>query len=111
MYAEDNEWCLRVTRAGWRLVFEPAAAVVHHGSHFSLRRWGSREKLRRQLESALRFQRLSLSRRHRIANLAAGCLVMTLHGWRGRLGRQPTGDVALCREMYLADLKRTLREH
>jgi hypothetical protein len=111
MYAEDNEWCLRVTRAGWQLMFEPAAAVVHHGSHFSLRRWGSREKLRVQLESSLRFQRFSLSRRHRVANLAAGCFVMALQRWGRRLRRKPTDDVALCLEMYLADLKRTLREH
>ncbi len=29
-YAEDVELCLRFTRAGWRLLYVPEAAVVHH---------------------------------------------------------------------------------
>jgi len=27
MYGEDNEWCLRITRAGWRIVFQPEAVI------------------------------------------------------------------------------------
>jgi hypothetical protein len=92
-------------------VFEPAARVVHHGSQFSLRRWGSREKLRVQLDSYFHFQRVSLSRRHRIANLLAGCFVAALQCvWRRLRGRS-ADDVALILEMYLADLKRTVREN
>jgi GT2 family glycosyltransferase len=110
MYGEDNEWCLRVTRAGWQVVFEPAASVVHHGSQFSLRRWGDRERLRVQLDSYFRFQRVCLSRRHRVGNLLAGCFVMAAHWvWR-RLRRQPVDEAALILEMSLADLKRTVRE-
>jgi len=30
MYAEDLELCLRLSRAGWRLVHLPAAQIVHH---------------------------------------------------------------------------------
>ena len=57
MYGEDDEWCLRITRAGWLLVFEPDAAVVHHGGQFSLLRWDSSEKLRVKLNSSFDFQR------------------------------------------------------
>ncbi len=110
MYAEDNEWCLRVRRAGWSLMFEPAAEIVHHGSHFSLQRWGRHDKLRVQLASDLEFQRLCLPRHHRLANLAAGCLVAGVHtGWR-RLRRQSTDDVGLVLDTYWAHLKRAARD-
>jgi GT2 family glycosyltransferase len=110
MYGEDNEWCLRITRAGWQLVFEPAATIIHYGGQFSLQRWGSREKLRVQLNSYFDFQRRCLSRSHMLANLLAGCLVMSAHKlWRG-LRHRPADDVALVLAMHWANLKRMLRE-
>lgn len=30
MYAEDVDWCYRMKRAGWRVVYFPAAEVMHH---------------------------------------------------------------------------------
>lgn len=30
MYGEDHEWCIRIARAGWQLIFEPEAVVTHH---------------------------------------------------------------------------------
>lgn len=30
MYCEDEDWCLRAKQAGWRVVYNPGAAVVHH---------------------------------------------------------------------------------
>jgi GT2 family glycosyltransferase len=29
MYGEDQEWCSRIKRAGWRIVYFPEAAVIH----------------------------------------------------------------------------------
>jgi N-acetylglucosaminyl-diphospho-decaprenol L-rhamnosyltransferase len=110
LYAEDNEWCLRMTRAGWQVLFEPDAAVIHHGSPLSLQRWGSEGKLRVQLEAFFQFQRLCLSRSHRIANLAAVCVVAAAHRcWRAVRGR-PAADTAIVFEMHYGDLKRALRE-
>ncbi len=109
MYAEDTEWCLRINRAGWQLLFEPCAVVTHHGSQFSLLRWGNLGKLRVQFESFFQFQRYSLSRPHVIANLLAGCLVMSGQSvWR-KLRRQPAPEVSLMLQLYAADLKRELR--
>jgi N-acetylglucosaminyl-diphospho-decaprenol L-rhamnosyltransferase len=111
MYGEDDEWCLRITRAGWLLVFEPAAAVVHHGGQFSLLRWDSQEKLRVKLSSSFDFQRRCLSRRQVIANLLAGCAVMTAQRvWR-KLRGIPTQDVTITQEMYWVELKRAVREN
>lgn len=30
-YYEDGDWCRRFARAGWRVVFEPAAVIMHYG--------------------------------------------------------------------------------
>jgi N-acetylglucosaminyl-diphospho-decaprenol L-rhamnosyltransferase len=35
MYSEEVEWCLRFRRAGWRIVYLPAARVVHHSGRSS----------------------------------------------------------------------------
>ncbi len=31
MYFEDNDWCLRIRQAGWRVVFNPHVAITHIG--------------------------------------------------------------------------------
>ncbi|MCU0501483.1 MAG: glycosyltransferase family 2 protein [Anaerolineae bacterium] len=31
MYFEDNEWCLRIRNAGWKVYYDPQAAIVHIG--------------------------------------------------------------------------------
>jgi N-acetylglucosaminyl-diphospho-decaprenol L-rhamnosyltransferase len=32
LYKEDEDLCLRLREAGWQVIYEPAAAVRHHGS-------------------------------------------------------------------------------
>jgi GT2 family glycosyltransferase len=110
MYGEDNEWCLRITRAGWLLVFEPAAVVMHHGAASSGKRWDSLEKLRVQVEAFLLFQRQCLPRRRRVANLATSCMLLTLqHTARRVLGRERR-DVEQTLRLFAADLRRALRD-
>lgn len=50
-YFEETEWCLRLRRAGWRVVFVPAASVVHGkgASVTTLRREAQIEMLRSRL--------------------------------------------------------------
>ena len=31
MYGEEAEWCFRIRRAGWRILYDPEASIVHHG--------------------------------------------------------------------------------
>jgi GT2 family glycosyltransferase len=31
MYFEDNDWCLRIRQAGWRVYFDPQVAITHIG--------------------------------------------------------------------------------
>lgn len=108
MYAEDNEWCLRMTRGGWRVIFEPSATVIHHGSHSALQRWASPERLRVQLQSNLAFQRHALSRARFLRNVIAGCVVSALQRvWRAARGA-PTQEVAIVFEAYSTALKQSL---
>jgi GT2 family glycosyltransferase len=109
MYGEDNEWCLRIRRAGWRLLFEPDAVVTHLGAASSLKRWDSLEKLRVQAEAFLDVQRYCLPRRRRITSLAARCLLLYLQTTARRLRGRERRDVDQTLRLFAADLRRALR--
>jgi N-acetylglucosaminyl-diphospho-decaprenol L-rhamnosyltransferase len=110
MYGEDNEWCLRIKRAGWRLLFEPEAVVMHHGGASSLKRWESLEKQRVQAEGYLLFLRRALPRRRRVSLLATSCMLLALQrAARGLTGRERRGVEQTLR-LFAADLRRALRE-
>jgi GT2 family glycosyltransferase len=109
MYGEDNEWCLRMTRAGWRLLFEPAAVVMHHDGESARRRWTDLEKLRVQADAWFRFQYLCLGPWRRLSNAMAETLVLALQfAWR-RLRRRPAASAALALRLHLGNLGRALR--
>jgi GT2 family glycosyltransferase len=110
MYGEDNEWCLRIARAGWLLVFQPRAIVLHHGAASSLQRWNNLEKLRVQLEANYFFQKESLPRSSVIANQLASYLTALGQHLTRRLRGVTAPDVKLATEIHLANLKRALRE-
>lgn len=33
LFLEETDWCWRAKRAGWRVVYYPHAAIIHHGQH------------------------------------------------------------------------------
>ncbi len=108
MYGEDNEWCLRIVRAGWQLVFQPSAVILHHGAQSSLQRWSNLEKLRVQLEANYFFQMHSLPRRRLITNqLASYVTASGQHFWRKMRG-VAAPDVKLAREIHWLHLKQAL---
>ena len=110
MYGEDNEWCLRIVRAGWKLIFQPNAVILHHGARSSLQRWSNLEKLRIQLEANYFFQQQSLPRRRLITNqLASYVTASGQHLWR-RLQGVHAPDVNLARKIHMEHLKRCLSE-
>jgi GT2 family glycosyltransferase len=109
MYGEDNEWCLRIRRAGWRLLFEPDAVVMHHGGRSAALRWTDLEKLRVQLDARFRFESYCLSRPRRLANRFAETLVLAgSRVWRG-LRRRPAEAVSLALRLHLDDIRNVLR--
>jgi GT2 family glycosyltransferase len=110
MYGEDYEWCLRITRAGWHLIFEPAAAVTHHGGQFSLQRWTTLGKLRVQMNAGFQFNNYCLSRDQTIANLRATCFVSFLQKTWYKLRGRPAEAAQIIWEMHRAELKRLMSE-
>ncbi|MHC4118066.1 MAG: glycosyltransferase family 2 protein [Planctomycetota bacterium] len=38
MYAEETDWCYRIKKSGWRIMFTPAAAIVHLGGQSTAKR-------------------------------------------------------------------------
>ena len=109
MYAEDNEWCFRITRAGWELLFEPAAVILHHGGQSSAKRWTNVEKIRIKSESWYLFERLSLPRWRLINNGWANLLVTSGQKlWRDIRGIE-TEELKLIRRLHWEHLKDSLK--
>ncbi|MCA1576796.1 MAG: glycosyltransferase family 2 protein [Acidobacteria bacterium] len=111
MYSEDNEWCWRITRSPWKLVFVPDAVVLHHGGQSSMKRWSSDEKLRVKLEAGFHFEHRVLPRWQLAANQLANYLVVSAQ----IAGRQVRGihipELYLIKDMHREHLKRSLRNH
>jgi len=97
MYGEDVEWCLRIVRNGWLLLFEPEAVVIHHLSQSAIERWGQLEASRRVADGWLRYQRQTLSRPRVIVNLLASMFVASVSLVR----RSITGDSTIELKMKL----------
>jgi GT2 family glycosyltransferase len=109
MYGEDTEWSLRIVRAGWWMIFEPKAVVLHHGGQSSARRWTDLEKRRVEYHSFFRYQRLCLSRRLVVANLLTGYTLTFMQlGWHKLRGR-PAEESRMVHQLYAGELKRLLR--
>jgi GT2 family glycosyltransferase len=80
MYSEELDLCRRLRRAGWRIGYEPAAVVVHHGGQSSDQNVPARH---------IRFQRSRLryfARWHGRGVAAALRLwICALYGWQATL--------------------------
>lgn len=108
MYGEDNEWCLRIVRGGWQLVFQPSAVVIHHGAQSSLQRWSNLEKMRIQLEANYYFQEQSLPRRRLISNQFAHYITASAQYLTRQVRGVPSPDLKLAKEIHSNHLKRAI---
>ena len=104
-YGEDIEWCLRIRRAGWKIVFDPSATIMHCGGVFSLYRWRQQDKLRSYNQAMLLCWKLSLPRWHAVANALASCLVFGIHVASRRIRRQSVEDLEMLFDLYSSTLR------
>jgi N-acetylglucosaminyl-diphospho-decaprenol L-rhamnosyltransferase len=74
MYWEDADWCLRASRLGYRVLYEPALVVVHHQGSSSAERWVTTTIAFHR--SAFRYWRVNVSRS--AISLVAGALALTI---------------------------------
>lgn len=108
MYGEDTEWSMRIVRAGWWMIFEPGATVMHHSGKSTVTRWSNLEKRQKEYEGFFRFQQLHLSRSQAVANLVTGyALSLGQHAWLA-LRRQSLEETRLVRRLYANELRRVL---
>lgn len=111
MYAEDNEWCWRITKSHWKLMFVPDAVVLHHGGQSSMKRWSSDEKLRVKLEAGFDFENRVLPRWQLAANQFANYLVVSAQIASRQVRGIHIPELYLIKEMHREHLMRSLRNH
>ncbi len=71
MYFEDNEWCLRIRRAGWKVYYDPQAAIMHIGGQSLAKNPVARRAYR---EFTLFLPEALLAARHSVARRATATL-------------------------------------
>ena len=62
MYNEETDWCYRIRRAGWRIVYRPDVEIVHLGGQST--KQASAKMLVELFRSKTRFMRIHYSRMH-----------------------------------------------
>ena len=111
MYSEDSEWCWRITKAQWQLMFVPQAVVVHHGAHSSKKRWSPVDQLRVRLRAGFQFEHTVLPRWRLAANQLANYMVVTVQITGRRLLGIQHPELDVIKEIHREHLKRSLRNH
>lgn len=100
-FLEDADWSIRAVAAGWRLVWTPDAAVVHHSAPSGGCRATARDAERARFYNTGRFVR-----RHRAWSVGAAALTFAaIAARRAASWRDPSAAPAL-----LADLARGWRD-
>ena len=108
MYAEDNEWCWRITQKHWRLVFVPEAIMLHHGAQSSAKRWTPADQIRVRLSAGFNFESQVLPRWRLAANQLANCAVVTMQIAGRKLLRIQHPELHVIMEMHRKHLKLAL---
>ncbi len=111
MYAEDNEWCWRITKSNWRLIFVPDALLLHHGAQSSGKRWSPADQIRVRLGAGFNFEQQVLPRWRLALNQLANYMVVNVQiTGRKLLGIQHP-ELSVIKEMHREHLKRALSNH
>jgi GT2 family glycosyltransferase len=98
-YGEDAELWLRISRSGWRLLFEPAAEVVHIGGHSASQRWTAGERRLREVSAGIAFQQRCLSPALVLGNALASLLVLGVAAaWQELRFRDSSLTWSVCRK-------------
>ena len=109
MYSEDTEWCWRITKAKWKLVFVPEAVLLHHGAQSSMKRWSSQERLKVRLEAGYDFEHTVLPRWRVAANQLTNYLVVCAQIAGRKLIGVSVPELYWVKEIHREHLKRSLR--
>jgi len=109
MYSEDTEWCWRITKANWKLMFVPDAVLLHHGAESSKKRWSSRERLKVRLEAGYVFEHMALPRWRVAANQLTNYLIVCTQIAGRKLIGVSAPELYWVKEIHREHLKRSLK--
>ena len=109
MYSEDAEWCWRITKANWKLIFVPDAVLLHHGATSSKKRWSSQERLKVRLEANFNFEHSILPRWRVAANQLTNYLVVCTQIAGRKLIGVNTRELYWIKDIHREHLKRSLK--
>ena len=102
MYGEDAEWCLRINKNNWQVIFEHRAEIIHLGGQSSAQRWGSSLRLKEE-EAFLQFQKDFLSPFQVMLNTAMRIVILLVQSAKNLILRR-TGP-SLNREIIRLQFK------
>jgi N-acetylglucosaminyl-diphospho-decaprenol L-rhamnosyltransferase len=111
MYAEDNEWCWRITKSNWRLMFVPQAVLIHYGAQSSSKRWSPADQIRVRLRAGFDFENQVLPRWRLAANQLANYIVVNVQITGRKLMGIQHPELSVIKEMHREHLKRALTNH
>ncbi len=109
MYSEDTEWCWRITKAGWKLMFVPDAVLLHHGAESSKKRWSEQERLKVRLEAGFNFEHTVLPRWRVAANQLTNYLIVCTQIAGRKLVGLSAPELYWVKEIHREHLKRSLK--
>ena len=111
MYGEDNEWCWRIRKFDWRLMFVPEVNLLHYGAQSSSKRWSHADRIRKRLRAGFIFEHEALPRWRLAANQLANFFVVTIQITGRKLLGIQHDELSVIREMHREHLKRALSNH
>jgi N-acetylglucosaminyl-diphospho-decaprenol L-rhamnosyltransferase len=86
MYGEDSEWCMRLGKLGFKILYAPRVGVVYHTGAVSAHAvWTEKERLRRCYEGGLGAYSALYGRRRALLYRAAELIGVTVRGSAYRL--------------------------
>ncbi|MBK7801069.1 MAG: hypothetical protein IPJ55_00035 [Chloracidobacterium sp.] len=92
MFGEDGEWCVRINRMGWKLLFEPNAEVIHLGGQSSIQRWGENTLLKEE-EAFFDFLTDVLTPFKVTTNTLARLFILSLHFAKSKISGSKYAEV------------------
>ena len=110
MYSEDTEWCWRITKANWKLIFVPDAVLLHHGATSSKKRWSSQERLKVRLEANFNFEHSVLPRWRVVANQFTNYLIVCAQIAGRKLIGVSAPELYWVKDIHREHLKRSLKQ-
>src|SRR4029079_3963415 len=108
MYAEEFEWCVRVRRGNWDIVFEPEAQIIHLRGRSTTQRWAEDERMIVQERALIYYENKSFSKLLNLCNCITKAVVLTLHTLRWRWHGKDVRTLQQLRNMRLENCRQLI---